>query len=105
MKEKFKNEILMLLDGVVDVNELKVLDKKLDVLMANYDICLHKNEVIPYTYTIPETVKIYIVTKKIAGLSMKSLYLYNIVLSDFFQTVQKEQDKITANDIKVYLYK
>ena len=105
MKEKFKNELLLMLDNFVDNEVLKTIDSKLDLLLSNYDISLHKNEVVPYSYVTPETVKIYLVTKKIAGLSMKSLYLYNIVLSDFFNTVQKEQEKITANDIKVYLYK
>lgn len=105
MKEKFKNELLIILNDYVDNDNLKSISVKLDLLLSDYDISLHKNEVIPYSYTIPETVKIYIVSKKIAGLSMKSLYLYNIVLNDFFNTVQKEQDKITANDVKVYLYK
>ena len=105
MKEKLKNELLIILNDYVDNDNLKSISIKLDLLLSDYDISLHKNEVIPYSYTVPETVKIYIVTKKIAGLSMKSLYLYNIVLNDFFNTVQKEQDKITANDVKVYLYK
>lgn len=105
MKEKLKNELLLVLNNYVDNDNLKTISMSLDLLLSNYDISLHKNEVIQYSYTIPETVKIYIVSKKIAGLSEKSLYLYKIVLEDFFQTVQKEQDKITANDVKVYLYK
>lgn len=83
MKEKFKNELLLMLDNFVDNEVLKTIDSKLDLLLSNYDISLHKNEVVPYSCVTPETVKIYLVTKKIAGLSMKSLYLYNIVLSDF----------------------
>ena len=105
MKEKLKNELLLVLNNYVDNDNLKTISMNLDLLLSNYDISLHKNEVIQYSYTIPETVKVYIVSKKIAGLSEKSLYLYKIVLEDFFQTVQKEQDKITANDVKVYLYK
>lgn len=105
MKEKLKNELLLVLNSYVDNDNLKTISMSLDLLLSNYDISLHKNEVIQYSYTIPETVKIYIVSKKIAGLSEKSLYLYKIVLEDFFQTVQKEQEKITANDVKVYLYK
>ena len=31
--------------------------------------------------------------------------MYNIVLNDFFQTIQKSNDKVTANDIRIYLYK
>lgn len=43
-------------------------------------------------------------TKKIAGKSEKSLYLYSIVLKDFFIAVQKQNHEITANDIRLYLY-
>lgn len=105
MRDKLKNDLLLALNNYVDSETLKMIDQKIDIILSNYDVCLHKNEVVPYTFEVPETVKIYLVTKKISGLSMKSLYLYNIVLTDFFETVRKEQEKITANDIKVYLYR
>ena len=67
---------------------------------------LQKKEtaVVAYEQEIPETVEIYIVTKKIAGLSETSLYLYLMVLKDFFYTVRKQPEKVTANDIRIYLY-
>ena len=105
MRDKLKNDLLLALNNYVDSETLKMIDQKIDIILSNYDVCLYKNEVVPYTFEVPETVKIYLVTKKISGLSMKSLYLYNIVLTDFFETVRKEQEKITANDIKVYLYR
>ena len=105
MRDKLKNDLLLALNNYVDSETLKMIDQKIDIILSNYDVCLHKNEVVPYTFEVPETVKIYLVTKKISGLSMKSLYLYNIILTDFFETVRKEQEKITANDIKVYLYR
>ena len=105
MRDKLKNDLLLTLNNCVDSETMKMIDQKIDIILSNYDVYLHKNEVIPYTFEVPETVKIYLVTKKISGLSMKSLYLYNIILTDFFETVHKEQEKITANDIKVYLYR
>ena len=105
MRDKLKNDLLLALNNCVDSETMKMIDQKIDIILSNYDVYLHKNEVIPYTFEVPETVKIYLVTKKISGLSMKSLYLYNIILTDFFETVHKEQEKITANDIKVYLYR
>ncbi|MCI7322377.1 MAG: tyrosine-type recombinase/integrase, partial [Lachnospiraceae bacterium] len=59
---------------------------------------------IPYGSDIPETVEIYIVAKKISGLSEKTLYLYLMVLKDFFHTVCKKPEKVTASDIRLYLY-
>lgn len=105
MKERLKNEILLMLNTCVDTTTLQMIDHKLDVILADYEVESRKTELVPYEYKLPETLEIYIVTKKIAGLSDDTLYLYNLILSDFFYAVQKEPEKISANDIRVYLYK
>ena len=92
MKEKLKNEILLMLSAYADANVLKNINQKLDVILSNYEIEPPNTQLVPYEYKVPETIQIYIVTKKISGLSDKSLYLYNIVLNDFFQTIQKSND-------------
>lgn len=104
MKEKLKNELLKLLDKSISIDMIRRIEPMIDIILSNYEIEERKTEVIPYGSDIPETVEIYIVSKKISGLSNKSLYLYSIVLTDFFRTVQKKPEKITANDIRVYLY-
>lgn len=104
MRGQLKNELLLMMNGYVDGKDLKIIEQKLEIILSNYDVTSQKKEVILYAYQIPETVEIYIVSKKIAGLSEKTLYLYKIVLSDFFMTVQKQPEKITANDVKIYLY-
>ena len=105
MRENFKNELLVLLNTFVDINTLKELDQKINIILSNYEIESRKTEVAIYEYQIPNTVEIYIVSKKIAGLSDKTLYLYKIILEDFFRTIQKDPEKISANDIRIYLYK
>ena len=105
MREKLKNDLLLLLNAYVDTEVLREIDQRLDIMLSNYEIESRKTEVITYEYQIPNTVEIYIVSKKIAGLSDKTLYLYKIVLEDFFHTVQKELERISANDIRIYLYK
>ena len=104
MREKFKNELLLLLNTYVDTEALKEIDQKLNIMLSDYEIEPRKTEIITYEFHIPSTVKIYIVSKKIAGLSEKSLYLYKIVLEDFFRTVQKQPERISVNDIRLYLY-
>lgn len=104
MREKLKNDLLMLLDKHVSVETLRSLEPEINLLLSNYEIEERKTELILYDSDIPETVENYIVSKKISGLSIKSLYLYHIVLTDFFRTVQKKPEKVTANDIRVYLY-
>lgn len=105
MREKLKNDLLLLLNTYVDTEVLREIDQKLNIMLSDYEIESRKTEVTVYEYQIPNTVEIYIVSKKIAGLSDKTLYLYKIVLEDFFHTVQKEPERISVNDIRIYLYK
>ena len=105
MREKLKNDLLLLLNTYVDINALRAIDQKLNIILSDYEIESRKTEVDVYEYQIPNTVEIYIVSKKISGLSDKTLYLYKIVLEDFFCTVQKEPERISVNDIRIYLYK
>ena len=105
MREKLKNDLLLLLNTYVDTEVLRGINQRLDIMLSDYEIESRKTEVAVYEYQIPNTVEIYIVSKKIAGLSDKTLYLYKIVLEDFFHTVQKEPERISANDIRIYLYK
>lgn len=104
MREKLKNDLITMLDKYVDVGTLQQIEPQLELILSNYEIEDRKTEIIPYGSDIPETVEIYMVTKKISGLSDKSLYLYGVVLTDFFRNIQKKPETVSANDIRVYLY-
>lgn len=104
MRDQLKNEFLLLLNMKLSSDDLQVLSTQLDLILANYEISPRNTELIPYGSDIPKTVEIYIVSKKIEGLSEKSLYLYKIVLENFFQTVRKKPEQISANDIRIFLY-
>ena len=105
MREKLKNDLMALLDTFVGADMLRKIEPKIEELLSNYEIEKRKTEIIQYGSDIPETVQIYVVSKKIAGLSDKTLYLYTMVLSDFFQTVRKMPEKVSVNDIRLYLYR
>lgn len=104
MREKLKNDLLTMLDHHVPVETLRQLEPCIESILSNYEVEKRKTEIILYGSDIPETVQTYIVTKKISGLSEKSLYLYLIVLTDFFRTACKKPEDVTANDIRIYLY-
>lgn len=104
MRERLKNDVLMMLDNYVSIHDLREIEIKIEMILSNYEIEKRKTDIVPYTPKLPETVEIFIVSKKIAGLSEKTLYLYLIVLTDFFRTINKDPEKITANDIRIYLY-
>lgn len=105
MREKLKNDLLLMLDKNVDVDILREIEPQIEVILSNYEVEERKTEIIPYGSDVPETVETYIVSKKISGLSDKTLYLYMIVLTDFFRTVQKKPENVSVADIRVYLYK
>lgn len=105
MREKLKNDILMILDKNVDVETLRKIEPQLEIILSNYEVEKRKTEIIPYGSDIPETVQNYIVSKKIAGLSDKTLELYLMVLKDFFRTIQKKPENISVSDIRIYLYR
>lgn len=105
MREKLKNDLLLMLDKNVDVDTLRKLEPQIEVILSDYEVEKRKTEIIPYGSDIPETVENYIVSKKISGLSDKTLYLYLMVLTDFFRNVQKKPETVSVSDIRIYLYK
>ena len=104
MREKLRNDLLVLMNDYLEPDKLREVVPMLESILSNYEIKKRETEIIVYGSDIPETVKTYIVAKKISGLSANSLYLYLMVLTDFFKTVCKKPEKVSANDIRVYLY-
>ena len=79
MKEKLKNELLRLLDKNISIDVIRRIEPMIDMILSNYEVEERKTEVIPYSFDISETVETYIVSKKISGLSNKSLYLLDML--------------------------
>ena len=89
MYEQFKDQFITALSGRFSTEELRTIGDCLDIVANNYDISKKETELVVFEREIPETVEIYLVSKKIAGLSENSLYLYLIVLKDFFPYCEK----------------
>ena len=104
MYEQFKHLIMAELSKDFNVDQLRKISECLDLAAKNFDVVKKETQIVPYGQEIPKTVEIYIASKKIEGLSEKSLYLYLIVLKDFFRFVAKPPEKVSANDIRIYLY-
>ena len=52
MKEKLKNDLLLLLNTYVDTEVLRGIDQRLDIILSDYEIESRKTEVITYEYQI-----------------------------------------------------
>ena len=104
MYEQFKDQFIAAISGSFSTEELRTIGNYMDIVANNYEISKKETDLVVYEQDVPETVKIYIVSKKISGLSEKSLYLYQMILKDFFHTIRKHPETVTTNDIRIYLY-
>ena len=105
MKEQFVNEFVASVSNDFDEEVLSKIFKKLTVFVNGYEIKPIETSVALYTDYMPGCYQTYFVTRKIEGMSMKSLEMYDLYLKDFFRQVNKPIKSITTNDIRVYLYK
>lgn len=104
MYEKFKNQFALSLSSSYGKEDIEVILRKLDSISYNYEISQKETSVMLYNYEIPEMVKTYLVCKKVEGVAEGTLYNYGKTLENFFFQMQKSPDKISPNDIRVYLY-
>lgn len=102
--ENFAKEFMAQLNGKVSDDELEVILRELEVFSVNYDIQKKETEIIPYEPHIPECYKVYMVSKKIEGLTDETLKTYAGYLENFFAFFNKPIEKIDSNDIRLYLY-
>lgn len=105
MRERFVKTFMTKLIGEISDDALKIVYQKLMVFVSDYEIAPRNTEIVPYEGYLPECYEIFFATRKIEGLSIRTLELYNMVLHDFFFQVNKNLREITTNDIRIYLYK
>lgn len=104
MREQFSNEFTTKLYGKVSYEVLKLVQNELFLHVQDYDIERRETAVGKYKGYLPECFKVYLVSRKIEGISDKTLELYKMYLDDFFSRMDKDISDITSNDIRAYLY-
>lgn len=102
--ENFANEFVSKLDGKISDEALRTVLQELQVFTSNYDISQRETHVVPYQSNIPDCYSVYMVAKKIEGMSPESMKTYNFYLTDFFEHINRPFEQVTANDIRIYLY-
>lgn len=104
MYEHFRNEFLHRASEA-GMGQQTITDalKVMDGMATLYEVSRKETALAEYHEELPELVKIYIVCKKIEGLSEKTLEAYMRMLRIFFRDMRKPVAQITANDIRVYL--
>ena len=102
--ENFANEFVSKLDGKISDEALRTVLQELQVFTSNYDISQRETHVVPYQSNVPDCYRVYIVAKKIEGMSPESMKTYNFYLTDFFEHINRPFEQVTTNDIRIYLY-
>lgn len=102
--ENFANEFVSKLDGKISDEALRTVLQELQVFASNYDINQRETHVVPYQSNIPDCYRVYMLAKKIEGMSPESMKTYNFYLTDFFEHINRPFEQVTTNDIRIYLY-
>lgn len=102
--ENFANEFVSKLDGKISDEALRTVLQELQVFASKYDINQRETHVVPYQNNIPDCYRVYMVAKKIEGMSPESMKTYNFYLTDFFEHINRPFEQVTTNDIRIYLY-
>lgn len=102
--ENFANEFISKLDGKIPDEALRTVLQELQVFASNYDINQRETHVVPYQSNVPDCYRVYMVAKKIEGMSPESMKTYNFYLTDFFEHINRPFEQVTTNDIRIYLY-
>lgn len=105
MYEQIRSDIMSSLSDNFNPCDIAIIIKSLDNIFCNYDITKKSVDIIPYGYNFMQTVKVYIVSRSIEGLSITTAKMYTSILKKFSNDIHKNIEEITSNDIRVWLYK
>lgn len=103
MYEHFRNEFITQLTNFEE-EELQSVLLALGKTAVSYDFIKKEENSEFLEDELPEMVKIYLMCKKMEGLSENTLSSYKKTLELFFKQLKKTPDKIKTNDIRLYLY-
>ena len=102
--ENFAKDFMVRLDGKVSNEDMVTILQELQMFTSNYDIQKKETNIVLYDNQLPDCYKVYMVAKKLEGLSEGTLKTYDLYLKDFLMSVNKSISCITTDDIRIYLY-
>lgn len=104
MYEHFRNELVSKLSKTqLKSSDLMTVLSAIDSIANNYDFKEKSTELAVYNDIFPKLAELFLQSKKLEGLSENSLTLYRGRLKIFFETMQKNPEEITTNDIRCFL--
>lgn len=105
MKEDLINDVMIIATRYMAATQLEKFRNELCVATQPYSVERATQDLAVWSYELPKCFEYYLVTKKIEGKSDETLKLYKLYISQALMAIAKPLEDITANDIRVHLYK
>lgn len=103
MMKEFRDAIMQRVCTFLDGEQLEQLENVLDIVMYNFNINVKKTEIIVYDNSNENTLKKFIATKRLEGLSEDTLEQYYRTVNNMFKELEKPLKDIKTDDIRYYL--
>lgn len=98
---RLMSDLITVVSTIFPEVDMNVLPIRLEEVLCNYDIQRKSN--LQMEKDIPEKISLYLASKKLEGLSLKTLNSYHYELNMFSRFCQKATALVTTADIRGYL--
>lgn len=105
MYEHMRNMFAAELAKVFKNADIDIILANLDRVAVNYDVTEKTTALTVWEDSFPQIAKTYIAVKSLEGLSELTLKNYKSRLRNFFDSVGKQPQDVTANDVRMFLVK
>lgn len=104
MYEHMRNDFLLQLSNSFNPDETNKIINILDKVVTNYDVSEKETALVVYNDDIKRVANLFLASKRLEGLSDKTIENYGNRLRIFFKHVYKRVEDIETNDIRMFLY-
>lgn len=99
-----RDDIARIAVKYLENEDLQIFMSQIDVILSNYNISKSKNEITKYDGSQDdEIIKMFFVSKKIAGFSDRSINFYSGTIKQFRRMIVKPLGMVTTSDIRLFL--
>ena len=106
MEEKFRTELLAILDKKMDKEQINEVDIALTALFCKYEVVEQCTDLVPVNEQENEKIlKTYIASMRLEGHSDRTLEQYRDAVVKLLEDIPKDFAEIRTNDIRFHLAK
>lgn len=105
MKDEFITQVLAIMMGIISQEQCGELKTVLYMALQEYELEKRCTELMDLDQSYVHYLQLFLARKKTEGKSARTINLYKLHLTRLLQTLNMAVDKITENDLFVYLAK